>query len=467
MQLFHDINYKMYAMKKIALFSLLAFMTQVVFSQESNDTFRLTLEFPILDLPYQGRASKTTGNFLRAFGNPSMRQSHAMSNNLYAVGHWAIEKHIKTKREFTTILFKYSAALALDVLATSTPFGSTWLHEEYHRAILTKNGVNSFNDVNTFPFGQTTISVNRVEDQELIDLYNNERTDFIRLMVAGNEGQSQQVRTLQRNNFFYNQDLPHIPFYWMTTMSNIFYVNSSADESFNDLVDEVNLAEGNDVEARDFTGPDFTAWADALFSPEKAYEDRGIHPSGVGIDRYVKPADLSDEALAYLKKQGNLQWLNLISPHMIGFPSIKLKTGANGSHYGNFALRHLLTSFGNAIMLDLLYKSPRHNIFLSFHNYNNLEGRFGGLELGLINKQISESNFYLSGNTVLWSQPENQEFRTSSGQLGGLLAIKTSYRKNIWNPYVEVEAKSSGWTVANPYLDQNFNFIVGLSFLIP
>ena len=163
-------------------------------------------------------------------------------------------------------------------------------------------------------------------------------------------------------------------------MTNIIYLNQSGDDIFNERIDEANAKEGTDISSRDFTGADFTTWVDALFFPDKPYTDRGLHPSGVGINRYIKPSQLSDEAISYLKKQGNLHWLNILSPHLVGFPKIKLKSTENGNYYGSFAVRHLLTPFGNDINLDIFYQTPKHNFFFAFHNYNNLNSSFFGLE---------------------------------------------------------------------------------------
>ncbi len=134
-------------------------------------------------------------------------------------------------------------------------------------------------------------------------------------------------------------------------MNSAVYVTSSATEDFDDLADRLNEEDGADILKRDFTGPDFTAWVDALFNPNRPYESRGVHPSGVGINRYIKPTSLSSEEIEYLQKQGILQWLNLISPHLFGFSKIKLKSTPKGDYFGNLAVRHLLTSFGNDISI--------------------------------------------------------------------------------------------------------------------
>lgn len=446
----------------IALFSISVGLR----CQTNKDTTKLILDFPLVDFPYQTYATNTTGNFFKGYANPSMKQSLAMSNNLYSSAHWGIKKLIHTKSEFLTILLRYSAAAGFDLFTTYTPFGSGWLHEEYHRAVLTRRNVNSFNDMNTFPFGSEIVAVRKVEDADLAIMADNHKPDFRRLMVAGNEATYHQIQSLQSTDFFYDQELPHLPLYWLNTFGAIFYVNQSSSESFNDLVDEVNATE-TEVEDRDFTGPDFTAWAYELFNTVIPYTERGAHPTGAGIDRYIKPADLSNEALTYLQQQGNLQWINILSPNLFGFPKIKLKTTDAGNHYGNLAFRHLMTSFGNDISLDLFYQNPTMNLLVSLHNYNNFNRSFFGLEGRLIDHSLLNDKLLLSGRCMAWLQPENQSFMTSDARFGGLLGVRGAYRfgKSLL-PYVEIEGKSKGWVMGNVFLNENISVNLGLSLHI-
>lgn len=451
-------------MKQKIIMSLLTLLSVTNgFAQNITDTTGLYLDLPIFDLPYQTYSTKTTGNFFSGYANPSMKQSLAMSNNLYGSAHWGIKKLVKTKSEFKKILFTNALAASFDLFTFYTPLGMGWLHEEYHRAVMTRREINSFNDMNTFPFGQSLVYVRKISDEDLIGLSDNHNPDFRRLMVAGNEAQSHQIQTLQRNDFFYNQNLPNMPFYWMSTMTNIIYVNQAGSDNFNEEVDKANEADGADIEKRDFTGPDFTAWADALFFPNKPYADRGVHPSGVGLNRYIPPSQLSPEARDYLQKQGNLQWLNLLSPHLFGFPKIKLKSNEKGTYYGSFALRHLLTPFGNDISLDLFYQAPSNNLFLSFHNYNNLNSSFFGLEGAVTNKPYFDNKLLLSLSTLIWVQPNNQSFTTSEGSLGGLLKVKSSFDLGLITPYVEIEGKTKGWVMGSVFLDDNVSLTTGLN----
>ncbi len=433
-------------------------------SQNSADTVGLFLDFTIVDFPYQRYATNTRGNFFSGYANPSMSQSLTMSNNLYTSAHYGIKKIVKNKNEFLRILIGTGIAAGFDAFTFYVPFGYGWLHEEYHRAVLTRREINSFNDMNTFPFGQTTVSVRKISDEDLIRLSNNHTTDFIRLQTAGLEGQYHQIQTLQKNNFYYNQDLPHIPLYWLSTMTNIIYVNQSASADYSDkLIDKANQKEGSDISKRDFTGPDFTAWASALFNPDRPYEDRGIHPSGVGINRYIKASQLTNEEIRYLKRQGNLQWLNILSPHLIGFPKIKLKTTERGDYFGSFAVRHILTSFGSDISLDVFYQSPENNLFFSVHNFNNLNASFWGVEAAFIDKYLLNEKILLSGRGMIWTQPKNQSFTTKISSFGGLLYFRGSYTLGKWLPFIEFEGKSKGWVMGNVFLEENVSIRCGIN----
>lgn len=453
--------------QKIVIFLLFFLASFFSFSQKKSDTTSLYLEFPLFDYPYQSYATKTRGNFFIAYANPSMNQSLAISNDLYSTVHWGIDKIIKVKNEFLDIFLKNLTAAGFDLLTFYTPLGVGWLHEEYHRAVLTRRGINSYNDMNNFPFGKTLVYVRKVKDEDLINLSDNHKQDFRRLMIAGNEGQFHQIQTLQKYNFYLNQDLPHVALYWMSTMINIGYLNQSGSDAFNKIIDKSNENDGADISKRDFTGADFTAWADALFFPDKPYEDRGIHPSGVGINRYIKPSQLSTEARSYLKKQGRLHWLNILSPHLFGFSKIKLNSTEKGDYYGNFAVRHLLTPFGNDISLDVFLQTPKNNFFFALHNYNNLKLPFFGLEFAIIDQNFFNDNFFLTGRCMAWVQPHELSFFTKKATFGAMFGVKGSYAFGYWAPYIAFEGKTDGWVMGNPFLDKNLSLNVGLEIRVP
>ncbi|MCS6969336.1 MAG: hypothetical protein RMJ44_12285 [Cytophagales bacterium] len=434
--------------------------------QAQRDSIKLLLEFPLIDFPFQQHATETRGNFIVGYANPSMKQSLAISNNFYNAANYGIKK-ITDRINNSSIRFLAAngAALLFNLLTTNIPFGVAWLHEEYHRAVLTRRNINSYNDVNSFPIGKNILYVRRIKDEDLIRLYNNHRPDFIRLMSAGLESQYNQVQTLQKQNFFYNLNNPNLSIYWLHTVNNVFYVLDSSNPN-GDL--ERDVAERNRIERdileRDFTGPDFTAWVDALFYPNKPYEARGVHPTGIGINRYITASQLTDEARQYLQRQAALQVVNLFSPHMFGIRRIKLKKTEVGNYYGNFAFRHILTSFGVDACLDIFYQTPRNNLFFSLHRYHNYKNAFFGIEGAIIDKPLLSNRILFCGRTMIWSQPENQSFYTSKAALGGLISIKGTYQTHKWfSPYIEIEAKTKGWVMGNPFIDENVSVVTGIA----
>ncbi|MFN4081383.1 MAG: hypothetical protein ACK4NS_10825, partial [Saprospiraceae bacterium] len=378
-----------------------------------------------------------------------------------------IQKAIRPKNIFWRKFLTFGAVLGFDFISLNVPLGTGWLHEEYHRAVLTRREMNSFNDINTFPIGKSIVYVRKVKDEDLIKLSDQYTPDFIRLQSAGIEAQYQQVQQLQKNNFFYNQSLPNIPLYWLITLNSALYVlNSSSPDEFDATLEEANKLEATDISKRDFTGPDFTAWVNSLYFPDRPYADRGPHPSGLGINRYIKPSALSDEEIQYLRKQGVLQFLNLLSPHLFGIAKIKVKSSPKGDHYGNFAVRHLLTSFGSDLSFDVFYQTPRNNLFFSLHNYRNLNAAFFGLEGALIDKPLFDRSLLFSGKAMVWSQPKDQSFASKEGAFGGLLSVRGAYPFGRWAPFVEVEGKTKGWVMGNVFLDENISLRGGLALRI-
>ncbi len=443
-------------------------LTGALTAQRSNDTIGLLLDFPLLDIPYQSYASSTTGGFLSGYANPSMRQSLGMTTNFYSAAHFGAKQAFrKIDNKFLRGLAVYGAATVFDLFTITAPLGNAWLHEEYHRAVLTRREVSSVNEVNRFPMGGSVFKVYRITDADLQRMHDNHQNDWRRLQVAGKESELHLLQTLQRNDFFYNQKLPHIPLYWLVTFSTGGYVRSSVKDDFNTRVDEMNEKDGTDISLRDFTGPDYTAWVYSLFRPQVRYSARGVHPSGVGINRYIKPADLTQEELDFLKKQGRLQWLNLISPTLFGFSKIRLKSAAEGNHYGNFAVRSVITPYGNDIMLDVWYQSPRYNLFFVLHNYFNQSENFvAGIEAGMVDQPILRGKLAVSPRLMMWRQPEGLSFSTSEGKLGGLLGLGMRANLGLFSPYLEVEGKTEGWVMGNVFLEENLSVRGGVRLAI-
>ncbi|QJD81499.1 hypothetical protein [Spirosoma rhododendri] len=427
----------------------------------------LKLDIPYLDYPYQLDARKTTGNFFNAYANPSMQQSLALTTDLYASAHFGLQRAVEPiGNKAVRTLTRVAAVLATDVILSYAPGGDGWLHEEYHRSLLTRHHTPSRNDMNTFPIGAETVSVSRVTDENLVRFKAQSPADFIRLPVAGIEGQYLLVERLQRHNFFYKQNQPHEIQYWLSVLNSILYVKTSSDpKQVDPLTDELNAHEP-DVRTRDFTGLDFMAWAYDLFRPTESYADRGTHPLGNGINRYRKTTDLTAAELQYLRKQGNLQWLNVLSPMMVGIRRINLSPSLSG----NIALQHWLTSFGNDIALKLFFRKESLikdlNAVLTVHTYHNFSHYFPAVEAEVVDYALGSTNrrWLVSPRVLLGLQPSDQQFTTAKSEFVGLLGGRLDLRlhKNLF-PYVDFALKSDGWVGGNEFLVSNFSCRVGLS----
>jgi hypothetical protein len=316
--------------------------------------------------------------------------------------------------------------------------------------------------MNNFPLGAELVNVSHVTDDDLIRFKLESPSDFIRSHVAGIEGEYLLIDKLQRNNFFYNQNLPHELIYLFSTLNSIAYVQtSSRPEVADKMTDTSNLKE-NTISIRDYTGLDFLAWTYDLFRPNEPYSERGIHPSGIGLNRYIKTTDITYEELSYLKKQGKLQWLNTISPMLFGFKSIRLTQ--NGL-YGNFSVHHYLTSFGNDISLNIFLRNNSNNFAFAYHSYQNYRKSFPAVEAQLIDIEKSFFSHFISisPRLLVGLQPSNQEFKTGNSTFLGLVECKVELKsKSFIHPFIEFSAKSNGWVVGNEYLNRNISCRLGV-----
>jgi hypothetical protein len=90
-------------------------------------------------------------------------------------------------------------------------------------------------------------------------------------------------------------------------------------------------------------------WVYDLFRPDEPYEDRGIHPSGIGIDRYRSESDFTPQERRYLRTQARLSFLNFADPNLLGLYQFDV-----GEYDGlplsfNASLQHLMAPFGYAM----------------------------------------------------------------------------------------------------------------------
>jgi hypothetical protein len=413
------------------------------------------LDVPIVDAPY---------NFAHGLRGPSMSQSLAVTEAFYEVTHGAIRGLLDGRP------VRMAAALILfDFLTVAVPGAAAWQHEEFHRAVMGNRGIDSFNDVYRLNLLAETIAVSRVRDEDLERLKADHPAEQARLSAAGLEGETLLTQRLARNMFMRRSGSGHIPFLWQTRLSSLLYVWSGHTSEAEELTIEMNERDGASIRVRDFTGHDFTAWSYDLHRPGEPYAERGVHPSGIGIDRYIKPSDMTAEELAYLKRQGRLQFLNFVDPHMFGVHAFRARNPLNGRDMAwHASLGHMLTSFGYTTHVNLMLQQAPWTAQITLHRYVNGEGAFPGLDAALLDAQVRVRGRQLlvSPRAALWLQPEGQAFRTRDGVAGGLAAVRVVLPSGRWGTFVEAEAKTAGWVAGVVQLEPQVGLRAGASYTL-
>ena len=413
----------------------------------------IMLAVPILDWP---------DNFANGRTLPTMQQSLALTRAFYQLGPWAINQAWHGNAAGSGL-----SQLLFEVLAFYVPPGEAWLHEEWHRAVLSHLGIASYNDTYKFRLFAGVVAVSHVRDEDLERLKREHPADFVRLAAAGIEGEYQHITAVEKDRFFFGAN-PYGRFSNVTAVLNaIIYLGLSSFDYVNRETDKMNREDGANIGVRDFTGWDFTAWVYDLFRPDEPYAARGVHPSGVGIDRYIKPDDLSPAERHFLRVQGVLSLLNLVDPGLVGLRPFRLTSPVTGRPLQfQIGLRHLLTSFGYTVDANIFWKEDAASLFVILHNYVNGERYFPGAEAELLRQpvRVGGRELYITPRLAAWLQPEGQRFRSARAVAGALGSIRLEPRaRRALAPYVEVEVKTAGWVAGNVDLGGNLGVRLGVA----
>lgn len=408
-------------------------------------------DIPLLDTPY---------NFSDGYTAPSMRQSLLWSKDVYQFAHHQLEQTFAERRGW-----RLTTEIGFDIVMTWLPLGDSWLHEEWHRAVLGRRGIQSYNDVYNLPVFADAISVSHIGDADLMQLKQNHPAEFVRLSAAGIEAQYELNLELEKDVFFSGQRNANGLLLWMNALNSIAYLDTCAGKDSDTFTAEFNLQDGANVPKRDFTGLDCTAWVYDLHRPDEPYAQRGVHPSGVGIDRYISWSDLTSTERSYLRRQRDLSLLNLIDPFLFRHHSSAATNPMDGSALRwNMTLRHHLTSFGYTIDTNLFLHTTHFDALAIVHSYRNQRHTFPGISVEI--RRLPLAAFavpiHVSTTATLWQQPRLQRFDTENSVLGGQLAARLDYPVHQrWDVYVETDWKTAGWVVGNVFLDANTSLRLG------
>ncbi|MDH5377490.1 MAG: hypothetical protein OEX00_04110, partial [Gammaproteobacteria bacterium] len=300
------------------------------------------IDIPLIDAPYNADHPEQW---------PSMNQSLHWVRSTYAAAHHGLTQWRDEKGKNPTMWI-----IGFDFMMTWFPLGSSWLHEEWHRAVMGQYGIDSYDEVNDIPLFAETISVSHVKDEDLAWLKANHPADFVRLSSAGLEAQNELNFLVEQDQFFKDSPTDNLFLLWSNYINNWGYLDACASEDSTKITKELQDAEGANISKRDFTGLDCNAWVYDLFRPQEAYADRGLHPSGTGVRRYRTFEDLTQEEKDYLTKQSRLSLLNLVNPFLIN--RVHFSAQFEGRQVlWNASLRHHITPFGYNLGVNVFLRS--------------------------------------------------------------------------------------------------------------
>ena len=454
--------------------------SQVIVKDTLPPSFEWSLH--LFDFPYMVDAAKTeairagggdlpqsvtpgAGDYGNFYRNLSMEQTTEMARNLHGslyYGHNVIWNVViepnSTKRYILNRVVANIAALGTDYLAIKLPYGFAYQHEEFHRAVMSSRHIYSYDEVWKFGKG-LDIAVTNVKDEDLVYLKANHPADQVRLSAAGVEGEYAFLLRMREDNFFRQTGYPFLGISLLGTIHAVSYVNLPFTERFNSITDSILAHDRDNILARDFTGGDFSAWVYDLFTPEGPYEDRGTWPGGLGIKRPVKESDLTAEMKDFLRETGNMQYLNFISPFMIGINRIQLKPG----YFFNFALRSIPTSFGYYAGGDFFLDFNDRQVLLNLGINRSKSLILPSVDVTYYNIiRREDSRFSANVNLSGWLQPKDQLFAADKASPG--MAVGVQPRFDIGERFTimaDLSYKTKGWVFGNPYLDEKLTFRLG------
>jgi hypothetical protein len=424
------------------------------------------VDFPLLDAPYNFVERRKGYSWL---GSPSMGQSMGVGVSFYHLTHAGLgaladPNHVS----FWPRFFTRFGFFAFDFLTADFPGYAAWTHEEWHRAVMTRRGVSSYNEINDYFKGRDdtgAIAVSGVRDDGLARMKREANQDFTRLQSASLEAQWEQNRRFAFDSFFHGTTSFNLGVMWFNHINAYSYLDSCTSGGSDDIIEKLD-ERGEPERKRDFTGPDCTGWVYDLYRPDEPYAARGRHPTGVGVDRYRATSDLTKAERSYLSRAKRLALINFVDPFAYGFEDFWYVTADGTDVYYNARLFHYLTSFGLDTGAQVYFKVREFKGYAALHVYTNRKTAFPGAELHWVEARpfAAAPTIAVSPRAMAWTQPERLRFGTKSHKPGGLLAVRVDSKEPAWaQPWVEVQGKSEGWVAGEEYQDKGLALRLGVA----
>lgn len=412
------------------------------------------LELPIADLPAMHDGAYAAPTWDQAIdGTKAQYQATHRAFAAWAERRWGAER-----RDAIAMTLGLGWELAANLL----PLGNVWAHEEGHRAVLDHRGMRSFNGVYDVDPSGGAVYVRGIRDRDLVRLKRDHPADSARLAAAGMETETVVNLRIERDLFFLRG---RVATDWATLLANatnnIGYVWACSEPAVADpFTDETNRRDGRVIVRRDALGLDCTAWAYDLQRPGEPYDARGLHPSGRGIDRYVKFSDMTYDEQKLLR---TVRWVSLVA---LADPFLWLEDGwdAGEDTRASTNLAFFLTSFGWTVDHNVFVASGTRNVVVTVHHHVNGARWMPGVDLEVWRVPLA-GGMRLTLSLGTWLQPEDQRWETAravpGGRAGAALAVP------LWRA-LELELgaarKTAGWVAANAALDAETSFQASLAW---
>jgi hypothetical protein len=410
-------------------------------SEPSFPTIALKLDLPLFSLPYQIDTAKIPEyGFFNSYTHPDMGASLTITSDVYSSFHFGIRKlRDSIGRDTYWKKFVYYGGIgAGDLLLFFLPPGYIWMHESFHRAVITHMGLRSHIQY-ALPAGAYTLNDSGG------DVY---QYDLPRTMAAGMESEFLLIEKMQRNNFFYNQGLPNEFLYWLANVQTWSYAYDPFLREGTTMV-----VEGKEQEV----SADSLQWAYYLFHPEETITMDSGNDEAIGL------SDLKDNEKEFLKTRVLWSLVNLASPMMFGIRSIPLWADFSG----NFALRQFYTSFGTDLSVNVYLKKAPFNMAFAYHSYMNYDNYFPAIEAELVDFPVQitpKFGLLLSPRILLGIQPRDQDFMTADPEFFALAGCRVDFVvSKYFFPYLELSFKTDGWVAGNEFLERNISLKAGVS----
>lgn len=418
--------------------------------QANNDAIAHRIAIPLYDTPENSKLD---------FKNLTMNQSLLVTKSFYQFSHYSLQKF--WPEESTESLI---SIIVFDTLSTWLPLSNAWLHEEWHRAVLNQYNIHSYNAVYDLEFFSDVISVNDINDDDLVFLKTNHPKDLIRLHAAGLEAQSQLNLSIEMDKFFDETKSFDYMLLWFNSINSLMYLNTCSTSEANSLTAGILKKESDNIKQRDFTGLDCNAWVYDLFRPDEPYTSRGTHPSGVGIDRYITYDDLTHKERNFLRKQYYLFFLNFLDPFLLSKDYFLWPDFLGQRKFiWNTNVQHYLNPFGYSINWNVFLKNDDHKFKFSLKNHFNYQTYFPGVSVSIFEKPLIFQKTKLSAELSLWQQPKRLDFFTTQHLWGGSTSIGINFDVSKYLVlYTNLIYKTEGWIEGQVDLGDSFNLQAGL-----